>query len=152
MTDVGRMSVGELVLEVGHQRLAISGDEAPKRRHPLAELVAERSHVGHRQQRMAGAEQLLQELLGVAKVARADPLLKRPYIPGDNLYASWPSPKPRRSHGTTQTATRGAAVPPRSAPARAGLTLGGLGRDRRVVRAVDGDQVAGPLNWSSSTW
>jgi hypothetical protein len=31
--------------------------------------MAQRGHVGHRQQRVTGAEQLLQELLGVAQVA-----------------------------------------------------------------------------------
>src|SRR5512132_1043068 len=94
---------------------------------------------------MAGAEQLLQELLRVAQVPGGDPLLQGPHLAGDGLHERLLALGQGRDDRIRQLERRPGTEPAGlDAPQhRAGLTQRGLFGDRRVDRAVDGDHIAG---------
>src|SRR3569833_4416593 len=74
----------ELVRRVGHQPAAGRRDagEGP---HPAVDRRAERAHGPYREQAVAGAEQLGQELLRVADLPARGTLFEPPELRGDGL-------------------------------------------------------------------
>jgi hypothetical protein len=78
-------------------------------------------------------------------VAGGDPLLQRPHLAGDRLHEPLLTLGQGRDDGIGQLEGRAGVQPSRLDPPQhgAGLAQGGLGGDRRVHRAVHGDQIAG---------